>query len=218
MYAKITLYIKGDLVIIAPEVIHSNASQEGFTNILITIDNIPINIENSLIISDTSNKVFCQVFSQIHHFYNSCIEQKDIILQNLGELITNLIIAYANLERNSPVIERLRNGIVTHFSEYFFDINDLFEAEESYNSNYLKKLLKKEVGISPQQYVINLRINYAKKLLMNTTSKDFSISHIAYACGYEDPLYFSRVFKKQTGLSPKSFYEDYCKKKSYFYK
>lgn len=58
------------------------------------------------------------------------------------------------------------------------------------------------VGISPRQYIINIRMTMAKDLLMNSL---FQISEIARLTGYENPLYFSRLFKKTWGMSPKEY-------------
>lgn len=60
------------------------------------------------------------------------------------------------------------------------------------------------VGISPRQYIINIRMTIAKDLLMNSM---FQISEVARLIGYENPLYFSRLFKKTWGVSPTEFRE-----------
>ncbi len=57
---------------------------------------------------------------------------------------------------------------------------------------------------SPNNYVLNTRINYAKKLLLTT---DMRVSDVAYKSGFSDPKYFSRCFKKLTGDLPKEFAE-----------
>ena len=57
---------------------------------------------------------------------------------------------------------------------------------------------------SPNNYVLNTRINYAKKLLLTT---DMRVSDVAYKSGFSDPKYFSRCFKKLTGVLPKEFAE-----------
>ncbi len=57
-------------------------------------------------------------------------------------------------------------------------------------------------GKTPQQYITEKRIENAKENLLST---DLSMKEIAVACGFEDPLYFSKVFKKQTGMPPSEF-------------
>ena len=60
-------------------------------------------------------------------------------------------------------------------------------------------LFKLETGVSPSAYRQRLRIENAKSLLLSTA---LSVSEISFICGYTDSLYFSRIFKNQTGLPP----------------
>lgn len=64
------------------------------------------------------------------------------------------------------------------------------------------RCFKRYMGMTPMQYITSIRINKAKDLLKNT---DFSIQEISSLVGYENPLYFSRIFKKQTGRSPSGY-------------
>jgi len=202
-------YTKGDLLIIEPDVLHCNAATLEFNDIYLTIDNLPFAVDKVLIAHDTATGVFAQCLNQIHYFYNLEVSNKDVILYSFGELLTNLIVALSSIQRCSHVIERLKSSILKHFSESSFNINTLFEQEESYNTNYLRKRFKQEIGMSPQQFLINLRLTHAKKLLANNNNYgSLSISQIAYDCGYEDPLYFSHAFKACYGYSPKAFYDD----------
>ena len=67
---------------------------------------------------------------------------------------------------------------------------------------YLRKIFNHKFGISPKEYVIRKRIEYAKHLLI---SGHMSVSEVANLCGYTEPCHFSREFKKRTGISPKDF-------------
>jgi len=69
-------------------------------------------------------------------------------------------------------------------------------------SEYLNYLFKRNLSTTPMEYLNRLRIDQAKELLLANT---WSISQIAYTIGYKDPLYFSRVFKKIEGVSPRKF-------------
>lgn len=74
----------------------------------------------------------------------------------------------------------------------------------NYTRNYIYTLFKKEYNMSPQEYLLTFRIEKAKLLLEDTT-KDLSVSEVAYAVGFNDPLYFSKIFHKKTGISPTEF-------------
>lgn len=76
-----------------------------------------------------------------------------------------------------------------------------------YTRNYLYTLFKNTYGISPQTYLLDLRIQKAKELLI--TERYLSINEISQAVGYSDSHYFSRVFHKKTGVSPKDFVKTY---------
>jgi YesN/AraC family two-component response regulator len=68
---------------------------------------------------------------------------------------------------------------------------------------YLLRLYRKVTGSTPTQDLIRLRIEKAKRLLVG--HPHIEIKQVAAAVGYEDPLYFSRLFKKETGLNPSAF-------------
>ena len=71
-----------------------------------------------------------------------------------------------------------------------------------FSTNYLSLLIKKELGMSFQEYVTQQRIQRAKRLLLST---DMKIYEVALAVGIEDMNYFSYRFKSIVGVSPKSF-------------
>lgn len=73
-----------------------------------------------------------------------------------------------------------------------------------------RKAFKKATGESPNQYHLNLRLNRAKNLLQSTT---LHINEIAYQTGFESVFYFSKLFKKKNGVSPK-YYRSGVKKPS----
>ena len=70
------------------------------------------------------------------------------------------------------------------------------------SANYFSHLFNKELGLSPWDYLNRFRVNQAKELLRRTQG---SVKGIAGQVGFKDPKYFSRVFRKLTGLSPNFF-------------
>lgn len=80
-------------------------------------------------------------------------------------------------------------------------------AEESFMSEvYFRKLFKKEYGISPQKYIIELRIQHAANLILTGY---YSLKEVALMSGYTDYKYFSTEFKKQKGVSPSDYFYKY---------
>ena len=67
---------------------------------------------------------------------------------------------------------------------------------------YFSRVFKKSMDSSPIQYLINYRVNHAKKLLHHT---DLSIEEIAAECGFNSASHFITTFKKNVDMSPKQF-------------
>lgn len=80
--------------------------------------------------------------------------------------------------------------------------NSLLKAEFNYHPNYLAKCMLKVYGVTPIDYVLQYRIEQAKKLLIQT---DWSIARIADELGFSNPAYFSSVFTNKQGISPANF-------------
>lgn len=72
----------------------------------------------------------------------------------------------------------------------------------------LNTLCKNITGISVKQYILDVKVTEAKRLLIYTSN---NISEIAFSLGFEDSSYFARIFKKRTTLSPTEFLKKYRK-------
>lgn len=71
-----------------------------------------------------------------------------------------------------------------------------------FTRSYFTTMFKKVTGKSPQEYLIQCRMDRSRQLLLET---DLSIQEIAISVGYDDRLTFSRIFKKNYGESPARF-------------
>ena len=72
----------------------------------------------------------------------------------------------------------------------------------SLNKNYLIRLFKKELGITPNRHILETRLYQAKLLLIEST---VTIDEISYLCGFNTPSYFIKCFKEEYGKTPLSF-------------
>ncbi|MHB8061556.1 MAG: helix-turn-helix transcriptional regulator, partial [Ruminiclostridium sp.] len=100
----------------------------------------------------------------------------------------------------SPISYKVKMYIEENFQKDL-SLNDL--SDIVYVSPYhLAHTFKDEMGVSPIQYLINCRIEAAKKLLQNSSK---SVVEIASQVGYSNANYFNILFKKATGKSPGKF-------------
>lgn len=93
--------------------------------------------------------------------------------------------------------------IVHHYNERL-KINELADYI-GVNRSYLTSNFKQSMGCSPQEYLVNLRMEKAKMFLKTT---DMPISAVAGAVGYVDQLAFSKVFKQRCKMSPSMYKEE----------
>ena len=113
-----------------------------------------------------------------------------------------------NEDKNS--IDKVVRYIEEHYQEEL-SLQQLSEYAHL-SKNYFANLFKKEVGESFVEYVTRIRMDKAKLLLESTELK---ISQIGPMVGITDSKYFSKVFKKITGISPLEYRENYKVRKAY---
>ena len=103
-------------------------------------------------------------------------------------------------EKADNVVERAKAYIRDNFSREL-SLEEMAK-EVGISPYYLSKLFKESEGINYIEYVTKLRMDYAKKELL---TKEKSIKEICSDAGYGDPNYFSRIFKKWTGVTPTEY-------------
>lgn len=98
------------------------------------------------------------------------------------------------------VISRAKTYIDRHYAEKIV-LPDL-AAQLGITPNYLSSLMKKQLGMTFSEYVLNVRMEQARKLLSDS---DLRINEIAVRVGYDNLFYFSKLFKRVYGVSPRNF-------------
>ena len=100
----------------------------------------------------------------------------------------------------SDEMERAKHYLAEHYNE---EISiEQYAASRNMSTSWFGKSFTAAAGISPKQYILQQRIRNAQ-LLLETT--DATVSEIARIVGYDNPMYFSRLFRKVRGLSPANY-------------
>lgn len=131
---------------------------------------------------------------------------KALIIDTIIQLYTELYLNSINFDEYDTVYGHPKWFIsaMSFLNENYnknISINKLSE-ECGFSSSYLHKLFKDYTGISPYNYLLSVRINNAKNLLLN---KELSVKFISYTVGFKSVNHFINHFKKITGSTPNSF-------------
>lgn len=110
-------------------------------------------------------------------------------------------LSYRSTDREvSRKVQEARSYLLDHSAEQV-DMNDLARRVGLSYSRF-RFVFKESTGTSPLQYHLDIRLNKARELLLQS---DLSITEIADRIGFSDVFYFSRLFKKKKGCSPNSY-------------
>lgn len=104
-------------------------------------------------------------------------------------------------KRSSDIIDEALRYIERNYTDANISLNSVAEAS-NISANYLSALFSQKVGLSFVEYLTKKRMDRARQLLRQSTMRS---GEIAYEVGYKDPRYFSFVFKKTQGCTPRSY-------------
>lgn len=91
--------------------------------------------------------------------------------------------------------------IEQHFTDKYIDIEQL-SRYCGLSAEYFRQSFKKAYGVTPLQFLLNLKLAFAQRLLTDT---DIPVGEIARQCGFEDTNYFTRIFGQRMGFSPSRY-------------
>lgn len=159
--------------------------------------------------------------SELHYYKSGALL---VIFQtdNLDSIKTELINITNDIDKVYPknnskpysmVINQIIDEVDQHVSNPDLTLKWLAQKKIFMNKDYLGKQFKKETGQTFTEYLMHYRMNSAKELI--TQSTQLQISDVAEKIGFKNnPAYFSRAFKKFTGLAPLTYQKKYKKLKT----
>lgn len=178
--------------------------------------------DNCLIPADACPVIDCdEYWNDIKNiFYELCRDnlEKQPFVYEIAQLNISKMIFYIHRllnrasEENTKSVSELTMMVKRYIDEnYSKDITLERLSEKFFVSPYhIAHTMKKELGMSPINYLINRRIGEAQRYLILTK---YSINQIAELVGYENVNYFNRLFLKKTGYTPAKFRENGEKQK-----
>ena len=165
--------------------------------------NVPLN----------DNVFYCGVVSTYTYLFKEMINEIRSCPVGFQELLTMylrqifLLVQRSRMEQKPAVNTYLQDEMENarrYFNEHYNEnINiEEFAISRSMSVSWFLRNFKQVTGMSPMHYILINRINNAVSLLETT---DYNVNEISTIVGYENPMYFSRLFKKQKGVSPTEY-------------
>lgn len=136
---------------------------------------------------------------------------KPVNYEEFGSCIDNLKISMFENRKTEITDEEGEHtiiGIVRYMQEHLSEEISLNVLAEEFHlsAQYISQLFKNEIGVNFLAYLTNIRMEYAKKLLL---SKNYAIAEIAEKSGYGDYRVFTKAFKKAEGVTPSQYRRDF---------
>lgn len=149
-------------------------------------------------------QIYQQMISELQKCPPFFEESLTLLLNRLLILVSRQSEVRAQVREMNPYTRAAMENAVRYFdSHYSENINiDQFAASKAMSTSWFIRSFREYCRTTPKQYLTNLRITNAQILLRQT---DFPISEISSIVGFDNALYFSRVFHKQTGMSPSEY-------------
>lgn len=126
-------------------------------------------------------------------------EQMEFSFCKLESMLKDLLHA-KNSTGKIAIVESVKQYVEEHYDEKI--TLHCLARKMFINTSYLSNLFSEVAGVNYRDYVTSVRVRHAKKLLKTT---DYSIEEISRRTGFSDSKYFSKIFKKSTGETPRSY-------------
>ncbi len=171
------------------------------------------NIMRQYGIADSAHVIYTGTSLEYKRIFTRMIEELQMCKENYEELLVLLLRQlFILIQRRILSPPKTTNNFweseielaTTYFHEHYHTAISIesYASSRGMSTSWFIRGFKEYTGATPMQYILSIRITSAQSLLETT---EYSVAEISQIVGYENPLYFSRIFKKQSGLSPSEY-------------
>ena len=192
----------GDIICQPPRINHYRVSEKGYQLICLVLEQMDDFALETPFFHDNYNKDYLLILKQIM----TCYQLKEYNWDNITGAYLNVLKEYMlswGHRKKSTYVAICEKEIIDNLSNINFSLRATIDALPI-SSTYLMKQFKKETGYTPNQYLTTKRVEYARSILIDLIYNGLRIKDVAQMTGFHNQCYFSRVFKKVTGLTPES--------------
>ncbi len=191
-----------DVCLVPPNIDHAELSDEIMDTLWIGLKGSFLDRLDNSVAHVASGKELMEYAKQLWLRSINSFEYIGPELDGITQALTGSFIKLLSTD-NMHFHSNIEDTLLYINNNYMKDLNTgLLSSRIGYSESYFYRSFRKYTGKTPVDYITDIRIKNASKLLKNSS---LSIKEISQITGFNDPLYFSRIFKRITGLSPKEY-------------
>ncbi len=199
-------FAPGDIFIIPPHTPHTDWALQGFQNFHAEFSDEDFPFEGLLIMHDSETEDILTLLTMMFHAYQRKRPGYHQLLDSMYTVLVQYLLMFRQAQHaNHPYVDFAVDSINQSYSDPFYDFS-VTAAQIPFHPDYFRKIFFADMGCTPTQYLTGQRVQNAKKLLRLRKQTKLSIQEIAWLSGFRDNLYFSRVFRDATGMSPTDYF------------
>ena len=171
------------------------------------------NILRSYGITDNKKVFYCGSSLDNQNLFRKMINELQMSKENYAEMLEMYLRQiFITMQRafigtikkeKARVVDKIEKATVYFNENYSQEINiDEYAEQMNVSVSWFIRNFRESTGLTPMQYILSKRIYNAEILLQDPS---YNVSEISRVVGYDNPLYFSRIFKKAKGLSPSEY-------------
>lgn len=200
---RIFSFQPGSVLLVPPHALHSTESKAGFREFTLAFyDFVPIGSGEVLQFHDDEQNhiwLLCEWILENVRTTGAASLTDALVLA-----LYQLLVARANISADlPPELLELRRQMTEHLNDSDFDLASAMDAS-GYSRGYLRRIFKEKTGMAPLCWLNHRRVEAAMQYFRQYPEV-LTVKEVAVMTGFSDPYYFSRLFRKFTGLSPTDY-------------
>ena len=199
---KIFNFSQGTVVCIPPDTVHYNMVDDECQHISMLVDDFLLFGKKKFYAgNDDQMKTLNSLITiALRIFYSDGFLDKNTMAY-LSNTIECYIYSLLNLSDANHELEAVKYNMLCNFTNSNYTVSDAMK-HMNYSEAHFRKLFQTKYGVKPVEYLRNLRLEYARNMLINEKTDFCNIEEISLMAGFNDFRYFIRRFKEKYKLTP----------------
>lgn len=194
------------IICIPPRVQHAELADELYQDYWFQVADFPFHDESApILLSDDAGHAVEALMGLIYPIlHRRGQEHTEKLMEHLVDALEELLLLRTRQTPPDIRVGQVIRLLTQNMSDPAYRV-DRALAESGYCPDHIRRLFLSETGKTPHEYLTDLRIRAAKRLLLLRRGKRDPLDSVAESCGFSDAAYFSRVFKARVGVPPSTY-------------